>query len=104
MKNYNVEDCIVTFNGVPLEASTNNFHSYYPETIECTLENVTGESLDSIANQVGIIRQEESPEEVIHYCKHNDCGWCYYRGEGETNDMNGACNNPQTCKVNIDGE
>lgn len=33
-------------------------------------------------------------------CPYNDCGWCYYRGDGNSNDINGACNNAETCEVN----
>jgi len=30
-------------------------------------------------------------------CKYNDSGWCYCT-TGESNDDNGACNNPLECK------
>lgn len=43
--------------------------------------------------------QENSYHEVTKRCPHNDCGWCYYRGDGNPNDTNGACNNAETCEV-----
>lgn len=45
----------------------------------------------------------EKPKRTPNYCKYNDCGWCYYRGDCETTDINGACNKPQECRVNLEG-
>lgn len=45
--------------------------------------------------------------DVVCMCKHNDCGWCYYKSAGsdlQPNDDNGQCNLPQECEVNKAGE
>lgn len=56
----------------------------------------TGDYLDILA--------EIPVKENIHYCQYNDCGWCYYRGDGNSNDKNSQCNKPQQCEVNINEE
>ena len=32
-------------------------------------------------------------------CKYWDCGWCYCKS-GKSNDDNGQCNSPSSCKEN----
>ena len=46
---------------------------------------------------------EQTPvKQEIRYCKYNDCGWCYYKGDKTTTDNNGQCNSPQECEVNCE--
>jgi len=32
-------------------------------------------------------------------CKYFDCGWCYYKGDAETNSHYGACKGSDGCNA-----
>jgi len=95
----------LTLNGIPFDP--NNYLNINKHDQECDiLDKIPTKTVEEVkALHLDFTKLHTGDSDVTavkpNLCKHNDCGWCYYKGDLESNDDNGQCNKHNECEAKV---